>query len=180
MGRGSATKVGGPAPALELPDTEGSVHTLPMPGEAPATVVLWTCNHCPYALGWHDRLVEVARDYGARGIRFLAVNSNDAERYPHDSLEAMRERVRDEDWPFPYLHDESQQAARDWAAQTTPHVYVLDADLLVRYEGAPDADHMDPALDAAWLREALDAVLSGREVSRAETEPVGCSIKWKQ
>ena len=180
MGRGSATKVGGPAPALELPDTEGSAHTLPMPGEAPATVVLWTCNHCPYALGWHDRLVEVARDYGARGVRFLAVNSNDAERYPHDSLEAMRERVRDEDWPFPYLHDESQQAARDWAAQTTPHVYVLDADLLVRYEGAPDADHMDPALDAAWLREALDAVLSGREVSRAETEPVGCSIKWKQ
>ena len=180
MGRGSATKVGGPAPALELPDTEGSVHTLPMPGEAPATVVLWTCNHCPYALSWHDRLVEVGRDYGARGVRFLAVNSNDAERYPHDSLEAMRERVREEDWPFPYLHDESQQAARDWAAQTTPHVYVLDADLRVRYEGAPDADHMDHALDAAWLREALDAVLSGREVSRAETEPVGCSIKWKQ
>jgi hypothetical protein len=180
MGRGSATKVGGPAPALELPDTEGSVHTLPMPGEAPATVVLWTCNHCPYALSWHDRLLEVGRDYGARGVRFLAVNSNDAERYPHDSLEAMRQRVRSEDWPFPYLHDESQQAARDWAAQTTPHVYVLDADLRVRYEGAPDADHMDPTLDAAWLREALDQVLSGREVSRAETEPVGCSIKWKQ
>jgi AhpC/TSA family len=180
MGRGSATKVGGPAPALELPDTEGSVHTLPMPGEAPATVVLWTCNHCPYALSWHDRLVEVGRDYGARGVRFLAVNSNDAERYPHDSLEAMRERVREEDWPFPYLYDESQRAARDWAAQTTPHVYVLDADLRVRYEGAPDADHMDPTLDAGWLREALDQVLSGREVGRAETEPVGCSIKWKQ
>jgi peroxiredoxin len=180
MGRGSATKVGGPAPALELPDTEGSVHTLPMPGEAPATVVLWTCNHCPYALSWHDRLVEVGRDYGARGVRFLAVNSNDAERYPHDSLEAMRERTREEDWPFPYLHDESQRAARDWAAQTTPHVYLLDADLRVRYEGAPDADHMDPTLDAGWLREALEQVLSGREVSRAETEPVGCSIKWKQ
>jgi hypothetical protein len=180
MARATATKVGGRAPPLELPDTEGTVHTLPTPGEAPATVVLWTCNHCPYALGWHDRLVQVGRDYGARGVRFLAVNSNDAERYPNDSLEAMRERVRAEDWPFPYLHDESQRAARDWAAQTTPHVYVLDADLRVRYEGAPDADHMDPALDAAWLREALDEVLSGREVSRAETEPVGCSIKWKQ
>jgi peroxiredoxin len=180
MARATATKVGGPAPPLELPDTEGTVHTLPTPGEAPATVVLWTCNHCPYALGWHDRLVQVGRDYEARGVRFLAVNSNDAERYPNDSLEAMRERVRAEDWPFPYLHDESQRAARDWAAQTTPHVYVLDADLRVRYEGAPDADHMDPALDAAWLREALDEVLSGREVSRAETEPVGCSIKWKQ
>ena len=180
MARATATKVGGPAPPLELPDTEGAVHTLPTPGEAPATVVLWTCNHCPYALGWHDRLVQVGRDYGARGVRFLAVNSNDAERYPNDSLEAMRQRVRAEDWPFPYLHDESQRAARDWAAQTTPHVYVLDADLRVRYEGAPDADHMDPALDAAWLREALDEVLSGREVTRAETEPVGCSVKWKQ
>ena len=93
MARATATKVGGPAPALELPDTEGNVHALPMPGEAPATVVLWTCNHCPYALGWHDRLARVGRDYGARGVRFLAVNSNDAERYPGDSLEAMRERV---------------------------------------------------------------------------------------
>jgi len=180
MARATATKVGEPAPPLELHDTEGNVQTLPAAGEAPATVVVWTCNHCPYALGWHDRLVRVGRDYGDRGVRFLAVNSNDAERYPDDSLEAMRERAREEDWPFPYLHDESQQAAREWAAQTTPHVYVLDSDLQVRYEGAPDADHMDPALEAAWLRDALDEVLSGREVSRPETQPVGCSIKWKQ
>ena len=95
MARATATKVGGPAPALELPDTEGNVQALPMPGEAPATVVLWTCNHCPYALGWHDRLVQAGRDYAPRGVRFLAVNSNDAERYPDDSLEAMRERVRE-------------------------------------------------------------------------------------
>ncbi|OLE35118.1 MAG: hypothetical protein AUG48_11645 [Actinobacteria bacterium 13_1_20CM_3_68_9] len=149
-------------------------------GRTGATVVVWTCNHCPYALGWHDRLERGGRDYGDRGVRFLAANSNDDERYPDDSLEAMRERVREEDWPFPYLHDESQQAAREWAAQTTPHVYVLDSDLQVRYEGAPDADHMDPALEAAWLRDALDEVLSGREVSRPETQPVGCSIKWKQ
>jgi peroxiredoxin len=179
MAEAAATKVGDPAPTLELPDTEGDVHTLPMPGKAPATVVFWTCNHCPYALAWQERLAQVGRDYGARGVRFLAVNSNDAERYPRDSLEAMRERVREEDWPFPYLHDESQQAARDWAAQVTPHVYVLDGELLVRYEGAPDADHMDPAQDAAWLREALEDLLGGRQVSRAETEPVGCSIKWK-
>ena len=179
MAQAAATKVGDAAPGLELPDTEGRVHTLPMAGEASATVVVWTCNHCPYALAWHDRLVQVARDYAARGVRFLAVNSNDAERYPRDSLEAMRERVGSEDWPFPYLHDESQQAARAWAAQVTPHVYVLDGDLRVRYEGAPDADHMDPGQNAAWLRAALDDLLSGRQPSRAETEPVGCSIKWK-
>ena len=88
--------VGELAPPLELPDTEGALHTLPMPGEVPATVVVWTCNHCPYALAWHDRIVAVHDDYAGSGVRFLHVNSNDAERYPHDSLEAMRERVEAE------------------------------------------------------------------------------------
>jgi hypothetical protein len=180
MARASATMVGKPAPPLELPDTEQEVRTLPAPGSAPATVVMWTCNHCPYALAWHDRLVEVAAEYGPKGVRFLAVNSNDAERYPRDSLEAMRERVREESWPFPYLHDSSQRAASAWRAQVTPHVYVLDGDLRVRYEGAPDADHLDPGQRAAWLREALDALLSGEEPARPATEPVGCSIKWKE
>ncbi len=179
MAQASATKVGSPAPPLELPDTDGKVHSLPGAGEAPATVVFWTCNHCPYALAWHDRLVDVAREYGPRGVRFLAVNSNDAERYPRDSLDAMRNRVREEEWPFPYLHDESQAIAREWAAQVTPHVYVLDGELRVRYEGAPDADHMDPSQQAAWLRDALDAILAGEEPSRPATDPVGCSIKWK-
>jgi hypothetical protein len=91
----------------------------------------------------------------------------------------MRERVESEDWPFPYLHDESQQAARAWAAQVTPHLYVLDSELRIRYEGAPDADHMDPGHDAAWLREALEAVLAGEAPPRPATDPVGCSIKWK-
>ena len=143
-------------------------------------MVIWTCNHCPYALGWHERLVQVAREYGPRGVLFLAVNSNDAERYPRDSLEAMRQRVRDEGWPFPYLHDESQSAAREWAAQVTPHLYVLDGDLRIRYEGAPDGDHMNESENAAWLREALDALLAGEDPQRAATDPVGCSIKWKQ
>jgi AhpC/TSA family protein len=180
MADATATMVGERAPALELPDTEGNVHTLPGSGEAPATVVVWTCNHCPYALGWHDRVVQAAHDYGPRGVRFLAVNSNDAERYPRDSLGAMRDRVQAEGWPFPYLHDESQEAAREWAAQVTPHLYVLDGELRIRYEGAPDADHADPTLNAEWMREALDAVLAGEPPQRAATDPVGCSIKWKQ
>lgn len=176
--RATATKVGDPAPPLDLPDTEGRLQSLAAQ-DAAATVVVWTCNHCPYALGWHDRLVEVARDYAPREVRFLAVNSNDAERYPADSLDAMRERVQAEDWPFPYLHDESQDAASAWAAQVTPHVYVVDRSGVIRYEGAPDADHMDPGHNASWLREALDAVLAGEQPARAATEPVGCSIKWR-
>jgi peroxiredoxin len=178
MARATATKVGDPAPPLDLPDTEGHLQSLAAQ-DAAATVVVWTCNHCPYALGWHDRLVEVARDYAPREVRFLVVNSNDAERYPADSLDAMRERVQAEDWPFPYLHDESQDAASAWAAQVTPHVYVVDRSGVIRYEGAPDADHMDPGQNASWLREALDAVLAGEQPARAATEPVGCSIKWR-
>ena len=167
------------APSLTLPDTSGETRSLPAPGEAPATVVFWTCNHCPYAIAWHDRLVAVATDYADRGVRFLAVNSNDSERYPADSPDAMRERFEREHWPFPYLWDESQTAAREWGAQTTPHLFVLDSDLRFRYEGAPDADHRDPSLKAAWLREALDAVLAGEDPAQPRTEPVGCSIKWR-
>ena len=166
------------APPLELPDTSGEVHALPAgPAEAAATVVVWTCNHCPYALAWHDRLVDVAIEYADRGVRFLAVNSNDAERYPADGPDAMRERFEREAWPFPYLHDATQEAARAWDARTTPHVFVLDAEQRIVYEGAPDADHRDPGLRAEWLREALDAVLAGEPVPES-TEPVGCSIKW--
>lgn len=163
------------APGLSLPDTSGELHSLE---PAPATVVVWTCNHCPYALAWHPRLVDVAVEYADRGVRFYAVNSNDSERFPADSPEAMRERFEGEGWPFPYLWDETQEAAAEWGARTTPHVFVLDRELRIRYEGAPDADHQQPALRAQWVRDALDAILEGGEPPAA-TEPVGCTIKWK-
>ena len=171
--------VGDPAPAFELPDTDGVRHAVDG-GRAPATVVVFTCNHCPYALAWHDRLLAAARDYADRGVRFVAVNPNDAQRYPRDSYEAMQERVRrDGGWPIPYLRDESQEVARAYGARTTPDVFVIDAGGRIAYRGAPDADWDDPRQSAAWLRAALDDVLAGREVRRPETRPVGCSIKWR-
>jgi peroxiredoxin len=169
--------VGDPAPTFTLPATDGSEHAL---DGAPATVVVFTCNHCPYALAWHDRIAAVARDYAPRGVTVLAINPNDAERYPRDSFEAMKARVeRDGGWPMPYLRDEGQDVARAYGAQTTPDVFVVGADGRVAYRGAPDADHDDPAQDAAWLRAALEAVLGGRAPDPAETTPVGCSIKWR-
>ncbi|HZN90698.1 MAG TPA: thioredoxin family protein [Thermoleophilaceae bacterium] len=165
-------EIGDQAPAFELPATDGTRHSA-----EGASVVVFTCNHCPYALAWHDRIAQAARDYP--DVRFLAINSNDAERYPRDSFEAMQERVAGEDWPMPYLHDESQEVASAFGARVTPDLFVIDAEGRLRYRGAPDADHGDPSLDAAWLREALDAVLGGQEVARPETEPVGCSVKWK-
>ena len=163
------------APDFTLPDTEGTEH-----GPEGVTVVAFTCNHCPYALAWHDRLLSVARDYAERGVRTLLINPNDADRYPRDSTEAMRDRIQSEGpWPAPYLRDESQDVARAYGARTTPDVFVLDPERRVGYRGAPDADHSDPSLDAAWLRAALDAALEGRQPDTAETEPVGCSVKWK-
>jgi peroxiredoxin len=172
--------IGHPAPEFELPHVDGELHRLGGEADAAATVVYWTCNHCPYALAWHERLHDVARDYSGRGVRFLAINSNDAERHPADSPEAMRQRVEaDGDWPHPYLYDETQEVARSFGAERTPDVFVFDRDLRLRYRGAPDADYNDPSHGAAWLREALDAVLEGREPARPYTDPVGCTIKWK-
>jgi peroxiredoxin len=169
--------IGERAPNFALPDTAGAVHE---PGGAPATVVVFTCNHCPYALAWHERLIEVARDYAARGVRMLAINPNDAERYPRDSPAAMTARVATGVFGgVPYLRDESQAIARAYDAKTTPDVFVLDAQGTLRYRGAPDADYDDPAQDASYLRAALDAVLANDEPDPAETTPVGCSIKWR-
>jgi peroxiredoxin len=164
------------APDFSLPGTDGDEHS---PNGAPATVVVFTCNHCPYALAWQPRLDAAARDYASKGVRFLAINANDADRYPRDSLDAMKARVASEDWPMPYLHDSSQEVARSYGAKTTPDVFVLDSERRLRYRGAPDSDYDDESQRAVWLRDALDAVLGGAEPTRAETSPVGCSIKWK-
>jgi len=162
--------------AFTLPDTDGNPTPLHVDG-APAAVVVFTCNHCPYALAWHDRIVDVARDVE---IPVLLVNPNDAERYPRDSFEAMRRRVeQDGGWPLPYLRDEDQSVAASFGAKTTPDVFVVARDGTLAYRGAPDADYQDPAQGAAWLRGAVDAVLADRRPDPAETEPVGCSVKWK-
>lgn len=178
----SGLSIGDRAPAFDLPATDGGSYGVPDdPNPAVvATVVYWTCNHCPYALAWHERLIKVAEDYRDRGVVFLAVNSNDAQRYPRDSFDAMKARFEAEGgWPHPYLHDESQQLAREFGALKTPDLYVFDADLSLSYRGAPDADYDDPGQQASWLRAALDDVLAGRPVGTPETPPVGCSIKWR-
>jgi len=160
-----------------LPDTAGTPTSLHEDGAA-AAVVVFTCNHCPYALAWHDRIQQVARDYADRGVRVLQINANDSDKYPRDSLEAMRARVEAGEFASPYLHDATQEVARAWKAKTTPDVFVVRGSEIV-YRGAPDADHGDPSLNAAWLRDALDDVLAGQPVARPETKPVGCSIKWR-
>lgn len=172
-------ELGDRVPAFTLADTEGAAHSVPADPAPPATVLVVTCNHCPYVIAWNPRLRAVAEDYAPRGVRLLAISANDAARYPADSPDAMVRFVRDQNWPIPYLHDESQDVARVLGAQVTPHVFVLDGEQRLRYRGAPDADHQDPSRNAQYLRDALDAVLAGDEPAEADTRARGCSVKWK-
>ena len=166
--------IGDQVPTFTLPDAGGGEGGLD--GAAPA-VVVFTCNHCPYALAWHDRILDVARE---GEIPVLLINPNDAERYPRDSFEAMRERVAgDGGWPAPYLRDEDQSVARAFGAKTTPDVFVIARDGTLAYRGAPDGDHKDPSQGAAWLRAAVEAVLADGRPDPTETDPVGCSVKWR-
>jgi peroxiredoxin len=170
--------VGEHAPLFVLPDTDGTPIGME-PAAHEATVVVFTSNGCPFALAWHDRLQAVARDHADRDVVVLQVVSNDETDHPEDSPEGMRRRVAAGELAGPFLRDAEQAVAQAYGATATPEVFVVDRAGLVRYHGAPDADHDDPAQDAGWLREALGDVLAGRDVARPVTSPAGCSVKWR-
>lgn len=170
--------VGDNAPLFTLPDARGGDVTLD-PSAAPATVVVFTANGCPYALAWHDRIQQVAGDYADRQVAVVQVVSNDETGHREDSLESMRRRVEAGEIAGPYLRDADQEAVAAYGATATPEVFVLDRQGVVRYHGAPDADHDNPAENARWVRDALDDVLAGRPVRRPQTSPAGCSTKWR-
>jgi peroxiredoxin len=170
--------VGDTAPSFELPDTDGAAVPLE-PKKHAATVVVFTANSCPFARAWHDRIQDVARDYADRDVTILQVISNDEADHPEDSVAAMKQRVDAGELAGPFLRDAEQSAAQAYGATATPEVFVLDPEGVVRYHGAPDADHDDPAQNARFLREALDDLLAGREVRRPTTSPAGCSMKWR-
>ena len=175
----TSLQLGDTVPAFALRDTDGAEHRVPLADAPPATVLVVTCLHCPYVIAWNPRLRAVAEEYAARGVRFLGIHPNDATRYPADSLDHIKRFAREHEWPYPNLHDESQDVARALGAEVTPHVFVLDGQQRLAYRGAPDADHRDPSQDAAWLRHALDAVLAGAAVAEPETPARGCSVKWR-
>lgn len=124
--------------------------------------------------------MQVQADYAGRGVQLLAINANDASKYPEDSFPKMRERARDKHFNFPYLRDESQEVARAYGAERTPEVFVFEKAGALRYHGVIDDNYDDPAsVKRKYLRDALDALLSGKAPPTSETSPVGCSIKWK-
>lgn len=172
--------IGDKAIPFELPGVDGRTYSLESFSDAAVLVVIFSCNHCPYVKAWEDRMIEIQRDYGARGVRLVAINANDAMKYPEDSFEEMQKRAKEKGFNFPYLRDESQETAAVYGAERTPEVFVFDSERALRYHGAIDDNYEDPAnVGRAYLREAIEALLAGTPVPVTETQPVGCTVKWR-
>lgn len=174
-------RTGDTALDFTLPATDGKAYNLYQSfNNAKAVAVVFTCNHCPYAIAWEDRINAIAHDYATQGVRLFAINANNALTHPADSFENMAKRANEKHFVFPYLHDESQNIARSYGAERTPEFFIFDAAKRLRYHGAPDDNYEDEhAVKHYYVREALNAILAGREPAQPETKPVGCSIKWK-
>ena len=168
------------APPFRLPRVDGRDRSLDDYADATALALVWSCNHCPYVQAWEGRMKQIQADYGDRGFRLVAVNSNDAESYPEDSFDEMRRRAREQGFNFDYLYDEDQSVARLYGPERTPEVFLFDGDRRLVYHGAIDDSRDDRAVGRHYLRDAIDAVLAGREPQPAETPPVGCSVKWRR
>lgn len=137
------------------------------------------CNHCPYVQAWEQRVIAIQNEYGAKGVQVVAINSNDPANYPTDDFPHMVQRAKDKGYTFPYLHDESQEIARKYGATRTPEFFVFDKERRLVYHGAPDDNYESAArVEKHYLRDALDALLAGKEPATKETPPKGCSVKW--
>jgi peroxiredoxin len=167
------------APSFDLPGVDGRSHSLEEYADAPVLVLVQSCNHCPYVIAWEERINALQREFGDRGVRIVAVNSNDAEQYPTDSFEAMVEHAREAGYVFDYLYDESQEVARALGAERTPEAYVYDAERRLVYHGAVDDSREVDGVTEHYLRDAIEAALAGETPPVADTPPVGCSVKWK-
>jgi peroxiredoxin len=171
--------IGTEAPSFDLPGVDGRNHSLDDYADADVLVLIQSCNHCPYVQAWEGRMKQIQSDYADRGVRLVAVSSNDADAYPEDSLDEMTKRAGSQGFNFDYLYDEPQDVARALGSERTPEVFVFDRERRLRYHGAIDDSRDEDTAMRPYLREALDAVLAGKEPPETETPPVGCTVKWR-
>ncbi len=173
--------LGTTAPEFELPDTNGELASLADFKGAPAFVVLFICNHCPYVKHIRAGLAQFGRDYTAKGVAIVAINSNDVTKYPDDSPAKMKEEVKSAGYTFPYLYDETQAVARAYRAACTPDIYLFDKNQKLAYRGQFDDSRPGNGISVTGtdLRAAVDAVLAGKPVAASQKASMGCNIKWK-
>jgi peroxiredoxin len=169
------------APGFRLPDTTGKLVSPDDFKTAPALLVMFICNHCPFVKHIRQHLAELGREYQKRGVAVVAISSNDVSAFPDDGPAQMAQEAKLAGYTFPYLYDESQEVAKAYRAACTPDFYVFDATRRLVYRGQMDDSRPgnDKPVNGADLRRALDAVLAGRPVPSEQKPSIGCNIKWK-
>ena len=173
--------LGAEAPDFSLPDVNGSTVSLADYQGAPALLVMFLCNHCPFVKHVAAELAKLGRDYGDRGVAIVGISSNDVENYPADSPEKMQQEAKEHGYTFPYLFDETQAVAKAYRAACTPDFFLFDKDRRLVYRGQLDSSRPGSGIPVTGedLRRALDAVLSGGAVAEDQRASIGCNIKWK-
>ncbi len=170
------------APDFSLPDTDGKSVSLSDFSPSKGLLVIFMCNHCPYVKHVAEQLKTLTDQYMPRGLAVVAISSNDAEKYPDDSPQAMAAEKAARGYQFPYLYDADQSVAQDYAAACTPDFYLFDADQKLVYRGQLDSSRpkTDIPVTGEDLRAAIDAVLAGEPLPETQTPSIGCNIKWKE
>lgn len=176
-------KVGDKAADFKLKNIDDKLFSLAERKDAKGFIVIFTCNHCPYAVKYEERIVALNDKYEQLGYPVVAINPNDVVAYPEDNFENMKKRAKSKSFTFPYLVDETQGIAKIYGASKTPHTFVLrreGTDLIVKYIGAIDDNTEDAAAaKEKYVELAVDALLAGKTVAVTSTKAIGCGIKWK-
>ena len=180
-GPGTGYQPGDVATDFSLMNVNGEKVSLADFPDAKGFIVIFTCNHCPYAVMYEDRIIELHNKYAEVGYPVIAINPNDPDVAPDDSYELMKVRAQEKGFDFPYLFDEGQKIYPQYGATRTPHVYILDSRRVVKYIGAIDDNVQDAsAVEERFVENAIRAMESGDEVSPNVTKAVGCTIKVKK
>lgn len=173
-------KIGSQAPKFSLPATDGNIYSLESFSNNKAVVVIFSCNHCPYVQAYEDRIIEIQNKYAGE-VQIVAISSNDEINYPEDSFAKMKERAQLKKFNFPYLHDESQSIAKAYGATHTPEIFLFDSKRELVFHGKIDDNWQEPqSVKSKYLSNAIDELLSGKQISVPETFTIGCTIKWKK
>jgi peroxiredoxin len=174
-------KLGTLAPDFRLPEPNGRIVSLADFHGAAAYVIMFICNHCPYVKHIRAELAKIGREYQTRQVAVIAINSNDAKKYPDDSPEKMKEEIKAAGYSFPYLFDETQEIAREYRAACTPDFFLFDRHMKLIYRGQLDDSRPGNNIPVTGkdLRGALETLLASKPVSEKQTPSMGCNIKWK-
>jgi len=176
-------KIGDKAPDFKLKGIDGESQSLYLDQQGKRAIcIVFTCNHCPYAKAYEDRLIYIAQQYNLQKVQFILINSNDSSSYPEDSFSEMKIRAKKKKYLFPYIRDETQDVAKKYGAEVTPDCFLLNKDFVLVYRGRIDDNWQYPErVKDKSLMNAISNILSGTPIPLEESEKkaMGCSIKWK-